>query len=291
MSRPTNHVDVFLNDDAEPIASYRPPLQFDLDTSELPDGRHTLRIEAYDSEGTKGVREISFTVRNGPGIDVKGVRDNDVVDGKVALTINAFGGAVETNWEASRAETPRPVPYWAWGLLVVLIAFGLYYGFTTWNLPGEVVARQEGRVVAQSGTPPPAQGPGEGASQQGPTDGGEGDTGAAAAVAGFDRELGERVYGASCSSCHQANGQGLPGAFPPMAGDPVVLADDPTEHIDIILHGLQGKEINGVAYASPMPAFASQLSDEEIAAVINYTRTSWGNDSPLVAPEEVERLR
>jgi mono/diheme cytochrome c family protein len=83
----------------------------------------------------------------------------------------------------------------------------------------------------------------------------------------------------------------MPGVFPPIAGDPVVNAEDASEHIDIVLHGLLGKEIGGVAYVSPMPAFGGQLSDEQIAAVINHQRTSFGNHAPLVAAEEVAAHR
>ena len=51
---------------------------------------------------------------------------------------------------------------------------------------------------------------------------------------------------------------------------------DPTEHIRAVLHGLSGKVIGGVTYGSAMPAFAEQLTDEEVAAVLTHERTSWG---------------
>src|SRR5690606_10901739 len=107
----------------------------------------------------------------------------------------------------------------------------------------------------------------------------------------FDAELGATVYSANCSSCHQPTGLGLPGVFPPIAGDPVVTADDPTEHIPVVVGGLPGKEIGGVAYVSPMPAFGGLLTDEQIAAVLNYQRTNFGNDAPLVTLEEVASQR
>lgn len=101
---------------------------------------------------------------------------------------------------------------------------------------------------------------------------------------------GAQLYSANCASCHQASGQGLPGAFPPLAGNAVVLDDDATEHIHTTLFGLQGKVIDGTEYASPMPAF-SFLSDAEIAAIINHERSSWGNDAPLVTEAEVTAVR
>lgn len=106
-----------------------------------------------------------------------------------------------------------------------------------------------------------------------------------------DAKLGASVYATSCASCHQENGQGMPGVFPPLVDDPVVLDEDPTEHIRIVLQGLQGKSINGVAYASPMTAFADILDDDEIAAVVNHERTSWGNDAPTITPEDVAKIR
>jgi cytochrome c oxidase cbb3-type subunit II len=70
----------------------------------------------------------------------------------------------------------------------------------------------------------------------------------------------------------------------------VVTAEDPMEHISIVLRGLQGKAIGGVSYASPMLGFG-QLTDEEIAAVINHERTSWDNKAPVVTARPVTALR
>ena len=277
METNSNRIDVFLDDDPTPLASYSPPLRFELDTTQLSDGRHMLRIEAYDANGTKGVKTMTFTVRNGPGIAVSGIRDNDVLEGNVPVLVNSFGGAVESKWEPSRAETPSPAPTWAWVLVIMLVAYGLYYGVQHWNPPAEVLAATVGPV-------------GDVAHDSVAMDASVGAAGQESAVS-FDAELGATVYSANCSSCHQPTGLGLPGVFPPIAGDPVVNADDPAEHIQIVLGGLQGKEIGGVAYVSPMPAFGGLLTDDQIAAVINYQRTSFGNDAPLTTPEEVAALR
>lgn len=109
-----------------------------------------------------------------------------------------------------------------------------------------------------------------------------------AAAAG---DAGARVYETRCSSCHQSTGQGLPGAFPPLAGDPVVLAGDPARHVEIVLFGLSGQVIGGIAYASPMPGWAELLSDEEVAAVVNHERSSWGNSAPPVTQQLVGEIR
>lgn len=103
--------------------------------------------------------------------------------------------------------------------------------------------------------------------------------------------LGARVYDGRCSTCHQPDGSGVPGVFPPLAGDPVVLAEDPTRHVEIVLFGLTGEAINGVAYAAPMPGWAEQLTDEEIAAVVNHERALWGNGSSPVTLERVAEIR
>lgn len=102
---------------------------------------------------------------------------------------------------------------------------------------------------------------------------------------------GATLYTSNCAACHQADGQGLPGAFPPLAGDPVVTAKDPTRHIEVVLNGLQGKPIDGNSYSTEMPAFAGKLSDAEIAAIIDHERTNWGNDAPTVTPSDVAAQR
>jgi cytochrome c oxidase cbb3-type subunit 2 len=103
--------------------------------------------------------------------------------------------------------------------------------------------------------------------------------------------LGAQIYGNKCAACHQPDGTGVPGLFPSLKGDPVVLAPDASEQIKAILHGLYGKEIGGVSYASEMPAFGDQLNDEQVAAVVNHTRTSWGNQAPTVTAAEVAKTR
>src|SRR5262249_27845217 len=99
--------------------------------------------------------------------------------------------------------------------------------------------------------------------------------------------LGEQVYGNKCAPCHQLTGQGLPGVFPPLKDNAVVAAPDPTEHIRTVLRGLSGKTIGAVTYAARMPAFADQLTDDEVAVVLSHERNSWGNQAPPVKPEDV----
>lgn len=113
----------------------------------------------------------------------------------------------------------------------------------------------------------------------------------AASSGGFDKTRGKQVFAANCAACHQATGLGLPGVFPPLKGNSAVTDPDPSKHIHVVLHGLQGETVDGIQYAAAMPAFADVLSDDEIAAVINHERTSWGNDSKLVTPKQVAEVR
>jgi cytochrome c oxidase cbb3-type subunit 2 len=108
-----------------------------------------------------------------------------------------------------------------------------------------------------------------------------------------DAPKGQALYTAYCSSCHQATGEGLPGAFPPLKGSSVVTKDDATKHILVVLDGLQGGKAGGVVYASAMPAFAAVLKDAEIADIIDYERSSWGNHGKPVTAAQVaaERAR
>lgn len=264
-----NQIRIFLDDQTEPIVTYHPPVRFELDTTQLEDGIHTLRIEATDAVGKIGIRTVNFEVRNGPGISVEGLHDKDVLEGKVPVLINAYGGASEPFWEPSRAETPAPVPTWAWVLLLTIVGWSMVYIAQQWNPPGEFASSPTYSFYS----PKMAAGPVEKPSLE------------------SKANIGATLYRTSCATCHQANGMGVPGAFPPLAGDPVVTAEDPTRHIEIVLYGLQGKTINGVDYATIMPPFSEQLSDEEVAAIINHERTSWGNNAPTVTSEDVAKVR
>jgi cytochrome c oxidase subunit 2 len=92
---------------------------------------------------------------------------------------------------------------------------------------------------------------------------------------------GEKVYGANCVACHQANGKGLPGTFPGLDGSKVATGPA-AEHINIVMNGKAG---------TAMAAF-KHLSDVQIAAVVTYERNSWGNTTgDVVQPSEINGLR
>ncbi len=102
---------------------------------------------------------------------------------------------------------------------------------------------------------------------------------------------GAQVYASVCAACHQSNGQGLPGAFPPLAGSDWLLKD-PETPIRIVLHGLQGSiEVKGTTFNSVMPEWGSKLSNDEIAAVLTHERTTWGNSAEEIRADMVDKIR
>lgn len=99
---------------------------------------------------------------------------------------------------------------------------------------------------------------------------------------------GASIFTTNCSSCHQANGKGLPGAFPPLAGNSVVVGSA-SKVIHIVKNGLTGSvTINGNTYNGVMPAWKSKLSTADIAHVVSYIRTSWGNHASTVSTAQVQ---
>jgi len=280
-------VSIFIDDATEPVATYRPPARFHLDTKTLPDGPHRLRIEAVDALGNVGVRVIPFTVANGPGITITGLRAGARIRGAVDIDVNAFGA--DEPFDPVRAESGGPIPVWTWVLIIVFGVWATWYGLEYFPTPQAfantptyapnpaLVAANAPSTQTGAGTPAPVA------------------TNAAVGsknVAGFDySSLGPQVYAQNCASCHGATGAGTPGVFPPLVNDPVVNAKDADTHVRIVLHGLSGKAINGMRYAGQMPAFAAQLNDDQIAAVIDHERTSWGNRGPTVTPGQVKRDR
>ncbi|HET9155733.1 MAG TPA: cytochrome c, partial [Myxococcaceae bacterium] len=113
---------------------------------------------------------------------------------------------------------------------------------------------------------------------------------ASAATAGGAVD-GAAVYTARCAACHQANGAGVPGAFPPLAASEWVKGAD-TALVDIVLHGVQGPlKVGGASYSGQMPGLKAQLSDAEIAAVTSHIRTQWGNSGAPITADSVKARR
>jgi cytochrome c oxidase cbb3-type subunit II len=95
------------------------------------------------------------------------------------------------------------------------------------------------------------------------------------------------LYATHCQACHQPNGEGLKGAFPPLKGSAIVLDENPARLITIIMKGYDGRVNEGYAVMPPIGTL-NQLKPGEIRAIINHERGSWGNRAPAVSLETVQ---
>lgn len=117
----------------------------------------------------------------------------------------------------------------------------------------------------------------------------EGKVLAAASNKGERVARGENVYSSNCVACHQANGEGIPAAFPPLAGSDFLNADK-ARAIRTVIHGLTGEvTVNGQKFNSVMPALA--LNDEDVANVLTYVYSTWKNNGTEVTPGDVATAR
>lgn len=102
---------------------------------------------------------------------------------------------------------------------------------------------------------------------------------------------GAQVY-TRCVTCHQANGEGTPGVYPPLAGSEYVNAANGAVPIRIVINGLQGPiTVKGQQFNSLMPAYGTgiEMSNEEVAAVVSYIRTNFGNSAGPVTVDDVAK--
>lgn len=98
---------------------------------------------------------------------------------------------------------------------------------------------------------------------------------------------GAALFTANCASCHQANGEGVPGAFPSLKGSPVVTGGDLELYVTIIMKGYDPRP----EFAT-MPAVGANanFTPEDVTAIMNHERTSWGNNAKKVTVEEVKTI-
>ena len=160
-------------------------------------------------------------------------------------------------------EGSRPLPWFLVMFLGAMTMWGTFYIYITPS--GEDSAYGDQRTIAS--LRPPEQ--------------------AAGGIAKID---GKQIFGVKCAACHQATGLGVAGVFPPLAGAEWVIGDEKVL-VNILLHGIDGEiEVKGNKYSGAMPAF-STLSDDELAAVLSYIRSDWGNQGPEVKTGTVKSLR
>lgn len=97
-------------------------------------------------------------------------------------------------------------------------------------------------------------------------------------------------YTQFCSDCHRTDGAGVPGMFPPLAGNPSIASSDPTSLLHITLTGWKTAQTATHSRVYTMPGFA-RLSDQEIAEILSFVRNRWGNQGSAISPEQVKKLR
>jgi mono/diheme cytochrome c family protein len=162
-------------------------------------------------------------------------------------------------------EGSRPLPWFLTMSLGAMAMWGAFYIYATPS--GEDSSYGDQRTLATLRPPVKAAG--------------------AAATAAAD---GKQVYGSKCAACHQATGLGVPGVFPPVAGSEWVVGDEKVL-TQILLHGVNGEiQVKGVTYKGAMPAWAT-MSDDELAAVMTYLRSEWGNQANAISPDTVKAQR
>lgn len=106
-----------------------------------------------------------------------------------------------------------------------------------------------------------------------------------------EMKAGHAVYAKLCIACHEADGTGAPRIYPPLPGNALLQSNNPSSTLRIILDGAHTVTTPRAPNTGEMPGYAKQLSDQEIAAVTNYIRNSWGNAGLLVTPAQVAKAR
>jgi mono/diheme cytochrome c family protein len=165
---------------------------------------------------------------------------------------------------AEPREAANPIPWIVVILTALLLTFGVVY------------------IARSTLDRPAAWGDGRQAAELAPHAAG----GAHAASAD-----GAAIYAARCVACHQATGTGVPRVFPPLAGSEWV-SGKATTVAAIVLHGVTGPiTVAGQRFEGTMPTFREQLGDAEIAAVLTYVRSQWGNQAAPISAEAVAGVR
>ncbi len=108
---------------------------------------------------------------------------------------------------------------------------------------------------------------------------------------GHESQPGAAVYTGTCANCHGIDAKGFTPYIPALAGNPIVLDDDPSSLINLVLNGSNPLVVKGTPDAYRMPQFRLQFSDQDIADVVTFIRNGWGNQAPAVTAAQVAKLR
>ena len=174
----------------------------------------------------------------------------------------------QTSAEATPSAARAPVPVW----LILLVFLLIYGGMLSFDLSGgwfdqQVYAPYRSKEELLAAQP----------------------------VFGHDSPAaGAIIYAKTCNACHQPNGNGLPGQFPPLVKSEWLAEPEPGRIIRIVLNGLNGElTMNGQVYNGSMVPWKDTLSDQDIADVLTFVRQNkeWGNNAPPVTPERVAQVR
>jgi mono/diheme cytochrome c family protein len=113
-----------------------------------------------------------------------------------------------------------------------------------------------------------------------------------AAAPADPRVIGKALFSANCVTCHQATGLGVEGQYPPIAGSEFVNGPANNRLIAIVLKGLQGPvQVAGKSVNNSMQAWEGQYTDQQLAAILTYERSDFGNHAPPIPPEAVKQMR
>ncbi len=186
--------------------------------------------------------------------------ENGVFADSDASDVNKIHLRIVSREQGEPEEGFEPTPTWVWGISVLLLfAMGFYlgkYGGTFGTIAHEV---EQPQTFAGGEVKPEVKG--------------------------------DMVYAGVCQACHQADGKGVEGKYPPLAGSEWLLQDSFTP-ARIVLFGLEGEiRVKGNGFNNKMPEFQDKLSNEEIAAAISFARSSFGNKGVAVVPTQVDSMR
>ncbi len=177
-----------------------------------------------------------------------------------ASDVNKIHLRIVSREQGEPEEGFEPTPTWVWGISVLLLfAMGFYlgkYGGTFGTIAHEVEQPQ----LSSGGEAKP-------------------------------EVKGDMVFAGVCQACHQADGKGVEGKYPPLAGSEW-LTQDAFTPARIVLFGLEGEiRVKGNGFNNKMPEFQDKLSNEEIAAALSFARSSFGNKGAAVVPAQVDSVR